>query len=427
MKPFLVLFPLAVVLGIGATAARAQLTTAMPPVGPTPSTEVVADRNCAVVASSPPCQGPATCTPTPPRENAAIVVPGLDSVQNCPSWVFSGGGSLYYLKPYLQNNVAYSVTSSTTNADGTVATGLTQPTNFDWNMQPAFAVWLGANTPSGLGARVRYFQFDAASNSPALNVPSQQYNSTSSPIISVSPSPSLFNSPAGTVPQQNAGLAGLFAGPSPFIVKFPGAPSSVDRFTFSSNLKINAVDAEFTGAWMSGPLSLLGGLGARYFHMVQNYNGFLVNDNSVGAYLTESLQNNRSFQGGGPTISAQATWQPFPIDLALFASTRCSLVVGKSTNTTSGSQILSDPNGAFNPLGIPSNSTNRFSIPSSSDSNVPIVEFELGLQTGLNVWNTQFFFRAAGVNQTYFGVGNASSQNGNLSLLGFQLSLGTNY
>jgi hypothetical protein len=40
---------------------------------------------------------------------------------------------------------------------------------------------------------------------------------------------------------------------------------------------------------------------------------------------------------------------------------------------------------------------------------------------------SEVFVRGAVVDQTYFGVGNASKQDGNLSLLGFQVSLGINY
>jgi hypothetical protein len=362
----------------------------------------------------------------PPTEEAACLDPTHPAGGDCGSWKVMGGGSFYYLQPFYQNNVAFGVTSSTTNAAGTVATGASPTTQFDWNMQPAFAFWLGATGPSGFGFRSRYFHLDGSSNTASLDVTSQQYNSPTAPVIAVSPSPFLFNTPPGTVPQQNPGLAGLFGGPSPFIVNFPGAPSSVDHFTFSSDLRINAVDVECTAEWKGSCVSLLGGLGGRYFDMSQHYNGFLINS-AAGATLTEALQRSQRFHGGGPTISGQMNWRPFASGLSVFTSARGSLVVGTTNQETSGSRNINDPGGAFNPIGAPTVTSNSFRVPVSGDDTVPIAELELGLEYATRWKNNQVFCRGAVVDQTYFGVGNASKQDGNLSLLGFQVSLGINY
>ena len=376
-------------------------------------------------------EGPAaTSVPLPDASGTVPVIATppthIDGPAATGSWKVLGGGSFYYLQPFYQNNVAFGVTSSTTNAAGTVATGTSPTTEFDWNMQPAFAFWLGAAGPDGFGFRSRYFHLDGNSSTASVDVTSQQYNSPSAPIIAVTPSPFLFNTPAGNVPQQNPGLAGLFGGPSPFIVNFPGAPSSVDHFAFTSDLRINAVDVECTAEWKCTCLSLVGGLGGRYLDFAQHYNGFLTNS-AAGATLTETLQHSHSFQGGGPTISGQMNWRPFAANLSLFSSARGSLVVGRTNQETRGSRIINDPAGAFNPIGAPTMTANSFRVPFSNDDTVPVAELELGLEYASALKQSEVFVRGAVVDQTYFGVGNASKQDGNLSLLGFQVSLEINY
>jgi hypothetical protein len=346
-----------------------------------------------------------------------------DIADDAECWKVNSGASFYALQPFHQNNVAYSVTSQTINAAGTVANGLTQTQQFDWSMQPAMDFWLGVTSPCGLGIRGRYFHLDANSSDATLDVPSALYNGPNSQVIAVTPSPFLFNSPPGAVPQQNPGAAGLFGGPSPFIVNFPGAPASVDHFTFHSDLRIDAADLEFTGVWKTDKFSLLGGVGGRYLRLSQDYNASLVNVNSTSSTLTESLQYSRLFQGGGPTVSAQMSWHPFMPNLSLFAGGRGSLLVGQTSQVTSGSRIVNDPAGTFG-AGVSSIS---FLIPTTSNDTMPVAEVELGLEYALRMRRNTIFFRGAVVDQTYFGAGNASRPDGNLSLLGFQLSVGFNY
>lgn len=360
-----------------------------------------------------------------PAADAKPVIPEACARAN---WSFGGGAGFYLLQPYATNNLAYSITTSTTQNAGSTITGLTQPQQFGWSMQPAFDVWLEAVSPSGIGLRARYFHLDGGSNDLFLNVPSTQYNSANgTSVIAVTPTPYLFNSPPGTVPQQNPALAGLFGGPSPFVVNFPGAPTSVDRFTFTSYLRLDAVDLEATGSYQSTMLTLSGGIGGRYFHMSQDYNASLINSDGLGASLTESLQSSRTFQGGGPTISGQISWHPILPNLSLYAAGRCSLVVGQTTQTTTGDRTLNDPTGAFNPIGAPTSTSNSFRIPSSTADTIPITELELGMEYAVFLKSSVLSFRGAVVDQTYFGAGNASRQDGNLSLLGFKVSGGIRY
>jgi hypothetical protein len=373
---------------------------------------------CLILADQLPAQSPLTTNKPCPAE---IVCE--------PTWKFDAGAGFYFIQPFFNNNVAYSVTTSSTLNGGNAVSGQTLAQQFSWGMQPAFEVWMGVTSSSGLGLRARYFYLDSMSNESILSIPSTQYNAAGSTVIAVTPSPYLFNSPPGTVPQQNPALAGLFSGPSPFVVNFPGAPASVDQFTFQSDLQLDAIDLEVTGTLTGERYTLSGGVGGRYFHMTQGYRATLINSNGLGAILSETLDSNRDFQGGGPTVSGQFNVRPFPFhsNFSLFAGGRGSLVVGETTQTTTGNRTLNDPTGAFNPIGIPSSTSNSFQIPFRGSDTIPIVELELGFEYAVSINNCIFTFRGAAVDQTYFGAGNASRSDGNLSLLGFKFSGGITY
>src|SRR6185369_4964539 len=68
------------------------------------------------------------------------------------------GATLYFLRPYFDNNTALTVTSGL----GTPAPAETVH-DFRWDYDPAFAAWLGWTGPVGLGLRGRFFRFDETS------------------------------------------------------------------------------------------------------------------------------------------------------------------------------------------------------------------------------------------------------------------------
>lgn len=350
-----------------------------------------------------------------------------ESAPEAAKWHVQAGAGFYLLQPYSGNNPAYSLTTSDTRNAGNSVSGTSRTEQFGWSMQPALEAWVEATSPSGLGLRARYFYLDSTSNRANLSVPSSQYNSTASPLIAVTPSQFLINSPPGTVPQQNPALAGLFGGPSPFVVNFPGAPASVDRFAFRSELRINTGDLELSGVLYGDQFELTGGLGGRYFQMTQSYGATLINSNGAGAVLSESLDSSRRFEGGGPTLSAQLRWHPITENLSLFAGGRGSFVVGQVQQTTTGNRTLNDPMGAFNPIGSPTSISNSFSIPNAYAETIPIAELELGAEYAVIRKTCTMFVRGAAVEQTYFGAGNATRADGNLSLLGFKVTGGITY
>jgi hypothetical protein len=58
---------------------------------------------------------------------------------------------------------------------------------------------------------------------------------------------------------------------------------------------------------------------------------------------------------------------------------------------------------------------------------MPVVEMALGVEYTLLMSGFAPYIRAGLVNKTYFDAGNASSERGNLSLFGAELSLGLSF
>jgi hypothetical protein len=126
-------------------------------------------------------------------------------------------------------------------------------------------------------------------------------------------------------------------------------------------------------------------------------------------------------------MDLDATWRIGQTNLGVFANIRGSFLVGRATDNTNYTQTVQDPLGRSNPGGIPVNTAVNPSATSSSDLTMPIVELELGMEYSSNWGRLRWFVRPAVVSQTYFGAGNASRLDGNLSLFGGKLSIGVAY
>jgi hypothetical protein len=126
-------------------------------------------------------------------------------------------------------------------------------------------------------------------------------------------------------------------------------------------------------------------------------------------------------------LSGQTTYHVGNTGLGLFALGRGALLAGKTNGYTNFTQTINDPTGITGIPGTPNSSQVRSSTPTSTDSVLPVLEIEVGLEYALRLGGNSLFARAAVVSQTYFGAGNASRSDANLSLFGCQLSAGLNY
>jgi hypothetical protein len=454
-------------LGLGTGSALAQapgLPAMLPPIATVSSAAppaplratLIPDATVSSVAAPTPAvtlppiaTSSSTAAPTPPPATLPPVAT-VTNVAACPAATpavisdpanpegdggLVGGGGFYLLRPFFRNNVAFQVVQNGIPPVGPTVLAQTSTTNFDWNMQPAGAFWVGWTADCGLGVRGRYFFFDENSsplgvfNTPtsALNpVPPGgfRYFINPSPLLQATPAP------AGTVltgvpPQQ------LFSSPSTSLTNLGAMGGTTtttgDLLTFTSKLQINAVDAEATFTYHSGGIWLIGSAGGRYLQLAQLYRGTLINHSTLAdgsaSVETETLEYSQDFHGGGLTAAGQFGWQIGQTNLAIVASARGSVVVGANSQVTHFTHIIANNGSAVlvSPLNLDSQ------LSSSTDMVLPVLELELGLEYGIRLGGKRVFVRAAAVDQTYFGTGNASGGDSNLSLFGVQFSAGLNF
>jgi len=213
---------------------------------------------------------------------------------------------------------------------------------------------------------------------------------------------------------------------SPGLLLSSGAGQDV--LTFTSSLRIDALDAEATYDWGSERTAFCVSGGGRFLSMRQGYHAELINNPGDG--VTSESQNRdftRKFNGGGTTIDFQASMRVGQTNLSVYANGRASLLVGRTSEATAYAQIVNDPKGVTNGGAFPFSSATNPSATNSSDTVMPVTEIELGLEYGRDWSRSHWFVRAAVVNQTYFGAGNASRSDGDLGLFGGQFTIGLDY
>lgn len=137
--------------------------------------------------------------------------------------------------------------------------------------------------------------------------------------------------------------------------------------------------------------------------------------NPGGATEQERLSSVRKFSGGGPTVAGEARWNIGGTAWSLFGLLRGSFLVGEVDKEVNFTDVSP---GVFALSARESSSLSHL---------LPVSEVELGVEYGSQWGAANYFLRTAVVNQTYFDAGNASNQDGNLSLFGLQFSLGVAY
>jgi Legionella pneumophila major outer membrane protein precursor len=343
-------------------------------------------------------------------QSTASPSPDLDTVHEERAGCSGGlvlGASFYWMRPYSENNTAYR-----TNVGLGGLSPQTDTTNFRWNMVPGFAIWGGYTLEDGLGMRGRWFHLDAASNSEYATLGSPGAITTS---ITASP-----NLPALPLPPG----AGTFGSPGLLLNTGLGR----DLLDFKSTLRIDAADAVVTWTSIYGNWKFILGGGGRYLHMDQNYTARLSNhlaDNVTSE--SQVISFNHNFDGGGPVVDLQTNFKVANTNFSFYGLGRGSLLVGQSHQITTYNQNVNDPKGLTNGGFFPVVSAVTPSVINYTDNVLPVAEVELGLEYGRTWGRSHFFTRSAVVSQTYFGAGNATRIDGNLSLFGFQWSAGINY
>jgi hypothetical protein len=352
-------------------------------------------------ATTPASPAPAAGLAPYPLEKSTGPACPAPTTTHCADYTgLQGGATFYYLRPYFSNNVAYTLTSGLTTPDPSQSLH-----EFHWHFDPAVAAWIGWTSPSGLGARTRYFHYDESSSELTTSLTPAMAATTQ-----ITPPAGLAN-----LPGSNFGTPGIVL----------GAGLGQANLTFRSDLKIDAWDIEGTWAWKCSNFSMLVSGGARYLHLSQSYLATLTNNTTVAGATVSELQQLRfthNFEGAGPTLGWFGRYELGHTGIAVFGTARGALLVGTTHQDTSFFQNIVDPTGV-----VGGNQTLNPTRSGHLDQVVPVLELEVGLEYGLTLRNSRVFVRAGVVDHTYFDGGNASSTTGNFSLFGGTVSLGINY
>src|SRR5947208_2413823 len=173
--------------------------------------------------------------PAAPCPASALMVESANPVPPPNAGGLMGGASLYFLKPYINNNTAF----VTATGIGT-ATPTTTSSDFDWSYHVAPAVWLGYTSDCGLGVRGRYFIFDESSSGASGSLTALEAATTS------------ITPPAGLSPVVGTPPTGFG---SPGILLQGGAGQ--DLLNAGSDLRLQTLDFEATYVWQADHFTLL--------------------------------------------------------------------------------------------------------------------------------------------------------------------------
>jgi hypothetical protein len=295
----------------------------------------------------------------------------------------SVGGSAYIISPYFSQNQAFANTTGigTTNI-------VSNTTNFNWDYTASPAIWAGYRTAGGLKVRGRFFYFDQFSNQATTSVAAGAGATTAvtAPL----------GLPVSLTTIFNTSVAG-----------------TVNTFVANSKLFINNIDLE-AGVYeaAAGRYSFQVYAGARYLYLAENYS--LRNTTPVNAALSYF----HNFTGGGPTLFAQGARQIGCSNWSIYGNARGALLVGQARQqatlaTTAG--VLAAP------------VTTTITANSFTNSTLPTMEIEGGVEYRIAHGRKLIFLRAGAVDMTFFNVGSASDLTSNLSLFGGRASIGCNY
>jgi hypothetical protein len=408
-----------------APVQRAAADAAAPmPSGPTTTSVPVTMEQA---PSFPVAYGPTGYSGVPASVAAASDVPDEPAPRS--GWI--GGASVYILKPYVNNNLAFTTDRLTTLTTFDPTTGLPTrtttsairtSTDFEWDLTASPGFWIGYIGSCGIGFRVDYFNFDqrAKTESVTLTSGAAVEGMAPGPVTTVSIAPPTTITSGLPVP------FGLAAGTAPSAV-LPAPPGvGQDDLSFASGLRIYYVDVEAACEMQLGRCwSLLLTGGGRYLHMNEN---FLETVSSTGTPAGGTLSTEaqalafaHNFNGIGPTVAVQARWAHHSSPLAFFTSARGALVVGRAQQAFFFSDSIT------NTAAVPPISTTTSQSADRQDWVLPNAEIEVGFEYAVCLPHCRPFIRAAAVNQTYFNFGSASRTDTDLALFGAEVSLGVNY
>jgi hypothetical protein len=356
-----------------------------------------------------------------------------------PGSRISVGAALYYLKPFFDNNQAYRTIVSCSdevdyhnNQENYYQTQ--SVTEFGWDYSASPLVWLSWECDNGWALRTRFFEFNQNPGTLSATSPQADYGVN---ITRIAPSANLpgqsfvstFNIGNGTSVLSEPRW---YRDTNDQLHFYPGYGEN--HVQFHNSMELYHLDFELSHSLFADPCTLVFSGGARYLSQIQRYVATMRNDvtldNGDSASESSFLDYAHSFHGAGPTLALQVIRQLGCSPWSLYGSMRGSLLVGTATSSMSIVDTLDDPDNITktSTAGVhTAHQVNQGTYGDTRSSTMPIAEMEIGVEYNRSYCNCSTFGRIALVDQTYFGAGSPTSEEGNLSLFGVQASLGIGF
>lgn len=297
-----------------------------------------------------------------------------DSVSCCPSPVRAclyAGFEAVLVKPRFEDNVAFTVMQS----DGASFESFSD-TQFKYDLEFTPRAYVGWQNNDGIGLRATWWLFDHAAATASASPPANGFGSITPP-------------PFGDVDISTV------------------VPT--DTLSATTSLQTYTIDIEATreSNFRGWNLGVAGGI--RYAFNEQTYLAQTTDDADV---LRGQIDFKHSTEGFGPTISLNA-YRPIASDAGFFTKARGSVLFGNSEGHMTAGEDLD--------LTTPFTTTQV----TGRDDLLSIGEIQVGFQWQcLSGRVYRPFLSVAMEGQVWNGVGNASSEDGNMGFFGFNSGAG---
>jgi hypothetical protein len=284
--------------------------------------------------------------------------------QRCSDPAVYGGAEVVWFKPHFRGATAASIVS---------ATGIDfEPLDSDFEVSGRY--WLGVRGPDGFGARVRYWEWEHLTD-------------VQSGVV-----------PPGSLAFSGGGLPGTLMLGTAAVTAVPGETLEVFH-----RLEMHTLDFEVTQDFQLGAAALRVGGGLRYLRLNQLFGA----DAFDGPGLPESVRYRQSFEGIGPTISAEIL-RPICWNLSLYAQVRGAVTFGDRNERVD-----------YIVIGGMSDTSSR----SGADDMISVGELGIGLQADFG----SLFVRGGYEGQIWWNAGSPNEGVGDMGLHGVVISAGLSF
>ena len=289
-----------------------------------------------------------------------------ESEVNGMKW--TAGGDATFYRTFLSNPTGLTVRDG----DG-ISREDFQTLDFESSFSSGYRLFLGVETPYGVGLRGSYWGFDPKFNELSTRPPANGF---------------------GEVTHPEFGEVDI------------GSTVPADRITASTFVDMAVANGELTHRQPFEVWKIATGVGVEHARLEQGYRATLVNDNSgnVG-----SIDFQRKFGGTGPSVQLEATLDALP-RVELFGSLRSSLLFGTTKTNFIGGEDLD-----LTPSLITTDRRERRDF---------LTRFEGRIGSRIYWHRTSRLSLSSTIameGQNWIGAGSASSESGSLGLFGLAL------